>query len=206
MNWEYIEVRCILKVPNITFLCFYLTAFPERFSVNTSCKEYEKLVFLLKGYFIRLCCFACRAISILITTYFKNSKIHVSVLYKIMWENKNSGFSVSQDLGSCSMWPHFWSTAIKIPHPLNIEVTLNNPSLHRVILLAFQIIQITLKWKPQWKQSKITFLAQLIIPIVICQFPFPWVFRVVYTNVYMCHTEHWNQCYFLHVHCLLLPR
>lgn len=115
-----------------------------------------------------------------------------------MWEIKNSGFSVSWALGSCSMWPPFWSMAIKMPHPLNIEVTLNNPSLHRVILLAFQIIQITLKWNRNGKQSKITFLAQLIIPIVICQFPFSSVFRVVYKNVYMCHVEHWNQCYFFH--------
>lgn len=52
--------------------------------MNTSLKEYEKLVFLLEGHFIRLRCFAHHAISILIATYFKNSKIHVSVQYKIM--------------------------------------------------------------------------------------------------------------------------
>lgn len=178
-------------------LCFYFTAFLEEFNVNTSLKEYEKLVFLLEGHFIRLCCFAYHVISILIAMYLKNSKIRVSVQSKIMWEIKNSGFSVFLSSSSCSMWPHFWSMAIKIPHPLNIEVTLNNLSLHRVILLAFQIIQITLKWKPQWKQSKITFLAQLIIPYVICQFPIPWAFGVVYKNVSVYHIEHWNQCYFL---------
>jgi len=43
-----------------------------------------KLVFLLVRDFIRLCCFARHAVSILIVMYFKNSKIHVSVQYKIM--------------------------------------------------------------------------------------------------------------------------
>lgn len=52
--------------------------------MNTSLKEYEKLVFLLEGHFIRLCCFPRHSISILIAMYFKNSKIHVSVRYKIM--------------------------------------------------------------------------------------------------------------------------